>query len=66
VRAVDTDKNGVISYTEFVAATMNANIFMDDGKLMTAFDMLDRDGDGYIEEKELAEILGYKDGNPFD
>jgi Ca2+-binding EF-hand superfamily protein len=39
---------------------------MDDGKLMTAFDMLDKDGDGYIEESELAEILGYKDGNNFD
>jgi Ca2+-binding EF-hand superfamily protein len=41
-----------------VAATLNANIMSDDQKIQIAFEMMDKDGDGYIEEKELAEIIG--------
>jgi Ca2+-binding EF-hand superfamily protein len=26
---------------------------------MNAFDILDKDGDGYIDEEELASIMGY-------
>lgn len=39
---------------------------MDDEKLLSAFDTLDKDGDGFIEEAELAEMLGFKDGDKID
>lgn len=29
IRSIDTDKNGAINYTEFVAATLNANVISD-------------------------------------
>ena len=58
LRAVDTDKNGAINYTEFIAATLRADVYSDTQRVENAFEMLDRDGNGYIEEKELAEIIG--------
>jgi Ca2+-binding EF-hand superfamily protein len=29
LRAVDTDKNGAINYTEFLAATLRSDVFQD-------------------------------------
>lgn len=66
IRAIDTDKNGAINYTEFIAAALNSSVFLDEEKLLSAFDTLDKDGDGFIEEIELAEMLGYKDGDKID
>ena len=57
LRAVDTDKNGAINYTEFIAATLEAKVCTDQAKIRHAFDQLDLDGDGFIEEKELAELV---------
>ena len=53
LRAVDTDKNGAINYTEFIAATLETSVSTNHEKVRHAFDMLDLDGDGFIEEKEL-------------
>jgi len=33
LRVADADKNGAINYTEFIAATLNADIFLSDDKL---------------------------------
>ena len=55
---MDTDKNGAINYTEFIASSMNTDVFEDNQKIMSAFDMLDKDGDGFIDEQELAVIMG--------
>ena len=62
LRAIDTDKNGAINYTEFIAATMTSSVFSDDQKITNAFEILDKDGDGYIEERELAELVGGQEG----
>lgn len=62
LRAVDTDKNGAINYTEFIAATLKSDVYQDSKNIQNAFEMLDKDGNGYIEEKELAEIVGLTTG----
>ena len=61
IRAIDTDKNGAINYTEFVAATLTAEVINNEKKIQSAFDILDKDGDGFIEEKELAIFIGAQD-----
>ena len=33
LRAVDTDKNGAINYTEFIAATMNSDVYANNKNL---------------------------------
>lgn len=55
---VDIDKSGEISYTEFVAATMQKNVLLSKQKLKTAFEMFDVDKSGTIEAHELKAILG--------
>lgn len=57
IRSMDTDKNGAINYTEFIAATLSAEA-VDTGKIIQAFEMMDKNGDGYIDESELAEMVG--------
>jgi Ca2+-binding EF-hand superfamily protein len=37
LKAADTDNSGEIDYTEFIAATIDTNIFMRDDYLKTAF-----------------------------
>ena len=65
----DTDKNGTINYTgikylanlslfiEFIAATIEAQVFLREENLRNAFIMFDRDGSGKIDAKELAQLL---------
>lgn len=49
LKAADTDGSGDINYTEFIAATLDANIFMNEGYLRQAFNMFDKDGSGKID-----------------
>jgi len=53
LKGADTDGSGSIDYTEFLAAFMDAKIFMRDDYLRTAFDMFDRDHSGKIDKTEL-------------
>jgi len=57
LKGADTDGSGSIDYTEFVAATMGAQIFMRDDYLRAAFDLFDRDHSGKIDKDELLQIL---------
>lgn len=57
LRAADTDGNGTINYTEFLAATMDATTFLRDNYLKTAFAMFDTDGSGKIDSSELLQLL---------
>lgn len=57
LRAADTDGNGTINYTEFLAATMNATTFLKDQYLRTAFKMFDKDNSGKIDSSEIGELL---------
>lgn len=57
LKAADTDHSGEIDYTEFIAAAMDAKVFMRDDYLRTVFDMFDKDGSGSIDKKELIAVL---------
>jgi Ca2+-binding EF-hand superfamily protein len=56
--AVDLDGTGRIRYTEFLAATIEAQGAISEERLAEAFDRLDSDDSGYISAENLAEILG--------
>ena len=49
LKSADTDGSGEINYTEFIAATIDANIFMREDYLKTAFNMFDKDNSGKID-----------------
>tara|TARA_B110000914_G_C15150994_1_gene303908 strand:- start:33 stop:443 length:411 start_codon:yes stop_codon:yes gene_type:complete len=53
MKSADTDNSGEINYTEFIAATLDAQIFMREDYLRTAFDMFDADGSGKIDNDEV-------------
>jgi calcium-dependent protein kinase len=55
---VDIDGSGVIHYTEFLAATLEARGTIEEERLAEAFDRLDSDDSGYITKKNLKDILG--------
>lgn len=57
LKASDLDGSGTIDYTEFITATMNAQVFMRDEYLMTAFQMFDKDGSGKIDREEIIQLL---------
>jgi calcium-dependent protein kinase len=54
---VDTDKNGAINYTEFIAATLNKILVNDKSRIKKAFSILDKNGDGSINATDLAQVL---------
>ena len=43
---------------EFLAATMEKNLYMKEEKLFMAFKMFDLDGSGKISANELKQVLG--------
>ena len=61
LKAADTDGSGEIDYTEFISATMDAQIYMRDDYLRTAFKMFDKDGSGSIDNQEVLDLLQGED-----
>ena len=55
--AADTDGSGEINYTEFIAATIDQQVFMREDYLRTAFNMFDKDGSGTIDNEEVIALL---------
>jgi Ca2+-binding EF-hand superfamily protein len=54
---VDTDKNGKINYTEFIASTLEDHLLSSKENLRNVFNMLDKDGNGYVDKNEVRSIL---------
>lgn len=52
---IDYDKNNLISYTEFLAATLDPRE-VDIGELNKAFKLFDEDGNGYISKDEMRKV----------
>ena len=57
MRIVDSDMNGAISYSEFIAATINEKVLSNTLKIEKAFEFFDKDHNGLISTVELKQIL---------
>ena len=56
-KSIDTDKSGVINYTEFLASTIDQKLYLKEEKLYAAFKTFDKDGSGKISTEEVKSIL---------
>jgi len=62
---LDHDKTGSIAYTEFLAATMTQEQYMQEDACKAAFLLLDVDQDGYISGADVASFLSEKGKSDF-
>ena len=67
-RKIDVNRNNVINYTEFLAATLEAQGAIEEYRLAEAFDVFDYDDSGYISRDNLKKLLGSRavDGKYID
>ena len=56
-KSIDVDQNGKIDYTEFLAATIQKKIYLQEEKLFEAFCKFDKDDCGKIKKEELMSVL---------
>merc|ERR1711871_1263117 len=54
---VDSDGSGVIDYTEFLAATLDKRLYLQEDVCWSAFRVFDRNGDGKISQEELKQVV---------
>ena len=64
MQAADLDKNGHIDYSEFINATIDKRKLLSKERLKTAFQLFDRDDNGFISAQELKQVLDQ--GKKFD
>eukprot|EP00392_Amoebophrya_sp_AT5.2_P003607 g3612.t1 len=58
IKQIDSDGSGQIDYSEFLAATMDKRHYaQDDAALYAAFRVFDKDGNGSIDQQEIADVL---------
>jgi len=57
VEQVDVDGSGGIDYTEFLAATLDQEYYLDEAVCWRAFKTFDLDGNGVIDQEELRAML---------
>ena len=56
--SVDINDNGHVMYTEFIAATLEAQGQVEEERIAEAFDRLDCDNSGYISKDNMLDFLG--------
>jgi calcium-dependent protein kinase len=61
--SIDSERSGVIEYTKFVAANIDKNIYLNEGRLKDAFKIFDLNHNGKISKKEVKERLKMKDND---
>merc|ERR1712190_582499 len=54
---IDSDGSGQIDYTEFLAATLDKRLYLQEDVCWSAFRLFDRNGDGQISQDELKTVL---------
>lgn len=57
IKKVDYIGNGKINYSEFLAATVNVKVLLNDNLLMSLFQRFDIDNSGYITKENLKEAF---------
>ncbi len=57
VEGVDADGSGVIDYSEFLAATLDKRLYLQEDICWSAFRVFDRNGDGKISQEELKQVV---------
>merc|ERR1711865_1136525 len=57
VADVDGNGSGVIDYTEFLAATLQKKLYLQEDVCWKAFTTFDQNGDGKISPEELRQVL---------
>mmetsp|Transcript_25908 Transcript_25908/g.74296 ORF Transcript_25908/g.74296 Transcript_25908/m.74296 type:complete len:548 (-) Transcript_25908:198-1841(-) len=55
--ALDGDGNGEVNYSEFLAASLERRLYLEESACWSAFRIFDRNNDGKISQEELAEVL---------
>ena len=61
MNVMDSNKNGYIDYTEFIAACLQSYNYLQENHLKTAFSYFDKDGSGTISLEELKQCLQNED-----
>lgn len=61
IASVDTDKSGLIDYTEFIASTLTRKQYLREEVLWSIFRTFDLDGDGRIQRDEFAQVVSMSD-----
>ena len=59
---LDTNNNGYIDYTEFLAGCMKSKIYLKEDYLKMTFAYFDKDKSGFITREELRKVLKSEDG----
>jgi calcium-dependent protein kinase len=54
---MDTNGNGWIDYTEFLAGCMKSKVYLREENILQAFDYFDRDHSGNITVEELRKVM---------
>ena len=57
MKVMDANQNGLIDYSEFIAACMQSYNYLQDAQLRAAFAYFDKDGSGAITKEELRTCL---------
>jgi len=63
---VDMNGDGIIEYSEFVVAAVNEDILLRDENLHKAFQMFDKDKDGFISRGDLVKVMNSFGGTVSD
>jgi calcium-dependent protein kinase len=62
VYILDTNNNGYVDYTEFLAGCMKSKIYLKEDYLKMTFAYFDKDKSGFITREELRKVLRSDDG----
>ena len=56
-KSIDTDNSGNIEYTEFISASIEKSVYLNEEKLKEAFKLFDSDNSGKISRAEIEKVL---------